>query len=462
MIMLKDRIAALFDALGAGVSEIAAFTDMDVTNISRLKSGARAPKHYSSTMDKLADGILCYCEEKDKWAILRSVIQAESGDLKQELKEWLVPHEEPADTASFPARLDAVMVLTDTSNKELGKRINLDASYISRIRNGSRRLRSNSPIYDAISHALFAAALDKGLLEEIKTLAELSSDEDDVGVYYSFKNWLCSFKSEDKEIRSLLRTLNVFDPVPVPPFDRSTLDLSYSEKDRYMDDRGLQDASLRFLTEVIESEAKEIYLYSDRNIEWMMGDKEYRLKWVYLMTSLVTKGIKVKIIHNIDRKLPDMVNAVSNWMPLYMSCCIEPYYTNVKGGKRFTHTLFVCPGVACISAFDPYGEEHSLFHYYTAEEEIAHGEYQFEALLRNSLPLMHMQKGRTKPSSDTYMQTSGFSNIEIAMDAVSVTVMRTSEPKVSFVILNDMLCDAIRAYCTNTNRQMKTVSQTPR
>ena len=451
--MLKKQIEILLDALGAGVSEIAACTDMGITNISRLKSGARTPKQNSSTVDKLADGIIRYCEKENKTETLCAVIQSESGDLKKGLKEWLVPREDPADVTSFHARLNEVMTLTETSNKELGKRTNLDASYISRIRNGSRVLRSDSPHYDSISHALFAAALEKGLLQEIKRMADMSGNEDDTDVYYGFKNWLCCFEPGDMEIRSLLSSIDALQPLHEFPFDPTALDLSYSEQERYVDDTGLQEAVLRFLTEVINSEAEEIYLYSDRNIDWMTGDEEYRLKWAYLMSLLVSKGIKIKIIHNIDRKLNEMVAAVSNWLPLYMSCRIEPYYTNVKGGKRFTHTLFVCPGVACISAFNPYNESHSLFHYYTCDDEIAHGEYQFNALLKGCLPLLHMKQGSAEPNSEAYKQTSGFNNIEISMDAASVTVTRTSAPRVSFVILNDLLCNAVRAYCTNTYNQ---------
>ena len=451
--MLKERIEELLDSLGAGVGEIADCTDMGITNISRLKSGARSPKPSSSTIEKMIDGILLYCEKENKTETLRSLTHCDNEDLKEALRKWLFPQEKPADASSFHARLNAVMTLTGTSNKELAKRINLDASYISRIRNGNRILKTNSPLYDAISHALFAIALEENLIEEIKKLTEYSGDDEE-SIYYGFKNWLCDFQSETSDIRTLLQSIDAIKPVDEFPFSPSALDLSYSEKPFYTEDSGLQEASIRFLTEVIKSNAKEIYLYSDRSIDWMTKDKAYGVKWAYLMFCLVSKGVKIKIIHNIDRKLPDMVNAVQSWLPLYMSCCIEPYYTDIKTGKRFTHTLFVCPDVACISAFNPYGNEHALYHYYTDETQIAFGEYQFNTLLKNCHPLVHMQRGSESPNPDSYRQKSEFSNIEISIDAVSVTVTRTAEPKVSFVILNDMLCNSIREYCRNIHKKL--------
>ena len=451
--MLKQRIEILLEALGAGVGEIAAFTEMDVTNISRLKSGARTPKPNSSTVEKLIDGIILYCEKENKTDTLKRLLNAEGGELKEALRKWLFPKENAVNTGSFPARLNAVMTLTEMTNRELSRKINLDSSYISRIRSGSRLLKPSSSLYDAISHAVFSRALEKNLIEEIKTLIKYSGGDDE-SLYYGFKSWLCNFNPEDKEIRALLKSIDDIEPPQSFPFDVSTLDLSYEEKERYIDDSGLQEAVIRFLSEVINSDAKAIFLYSDSSIDWMTKDKSYSAKWTYLMLRLVSKGIKIKIIHNIDRKLPDMVNAIQSWLPLYMSCCIEPYYTNIKEGKRFTHTLFVCPGVACVSAFNPYGDSHALFHYYTDEAEIDYGVYQFNALIKNSLPLVHMQKGKSS-NPNAYKQKSEFSNIEISIDAVSVTVTRTTEPKVSFVILNDLLCQSIRAYCTNTYKSLQ-------
>ncbi len=453
--MLKDRIEIILEALGAGVGEIGAYTKMDVTNISRLKSGARTPKPNSSTVEKLIDGIILYCDGENKTEALERLVNAEGGELKEALRKWLFPREIAVDTSSFPARLNAVMTLTVTTNRELSKKINLDASYISRIRSGSRILKPNSSLYDTISHAVFSKALEKNLIEELKTLIEYSGNGDDESIYYGFKSWLCNLKHEDGEIRTLLKSIDGIEPPQGFPFDPAKLDLSYGETERYIDDSGLQEAVIRFLTEVINSEAKEIYLYSERSIEWMTEDAEYRAKWAYLMFRLVSKGVKIKIIHNIDRKLSDMVNAIQSWLPLYMSCCIEPYYTNIKAGKRFTHTLFVCPDVACISGFNPFGEAHGLFHYYADGVEIAYGEYQFNSLLKHSLPLVYMQRGGDKPNPDAYKQKSEFSNIEISIDAVSVTVTRTAEPKVSFVILNDLLCNGVREYCTNAYKNIK-------
>ena len=46
---------------------------------------------------------------------------------------------------------------------------------------------------------------------------------------------------------------------------------------------GLQTAVLRFLGNVIERKEKDLYLYSDQNIDWITTDKSFQQKWMSLM-----------------------------------------------------------------------------------------------------------------------------------------------------------------------------------
>ena len=64
--MLKEKVNALFEALGVSVSTIAGHAGTNITNISRIKSGAREYKANSKTIDKLLDGVLSYVEEAEK------------------------------------------------------------------------------------------------------------------------------------------------------------------------------------------------------------------------------------------------------------------------------------------------------------------------------------------------------------------------------------------------------------
>lgn len=79
---------------------------------------------------------------------------------------------------------------------------------------------------------------------------------------------------------------------------------------------GLQTSVLRFLGNVIERKEKDLYLYSDQNIDWITADKVFQAKWMSLMIGCVTSGVKIHIIHNIERNLTEIGEAIRSWLPL--------------------------------------------------------------------------------------------------------------------------------------------------
>lgn len=42
------------------------------------------------------------------------------------------------------------------------------------------------------------------------------------------------------------------------------------------------------------------------------------------------KGLKLRIIHNIDRSLSEMMLGLESFIPMYMTGQIEPYYFKIR------------------------------------------------------------------------------------------------------------------------------------
>ena len=454
--MLKSKINTMFSELDIKVCDIAEFAKTDVTNISRLKSGSRTPKPSSATINKLADGIIEYCTEYSKTEKLDKLISFEGGSRKEALIEWLFDDYNKTENsqALFASKLGAVMKLCGVSIKALSAKLNIDVSYLSRIRSGKRTLNPNNELYEAISRELFDEIAANGSLEKLRSFINSECEINSPSFYYEFRSWLCDFGRGDRHIKELLDSIGSLEIPKALPVDISKLDFSYEEKSCYFGNKGLQNAVIRFLTEVINSDTREVFLYSDRSIDWMTGEKEFAVKWAVLMKQLVSKGITVKIIHNIDRKIPDMVSAIRSWLPIYMSCQIEPYYTNSKSGNRFTHTLFVCPKVACVKAFNLPYDESPEFDYFTDTEHIQKSCEIFNNMLEKCMPLMYARKGVITNGALIYKDDDK-SNIEISMDEISVTVSRLDEPRVSFTVLNNLLANAIKSYCADYEVQRK-------
>lgn len=463
-VMLSERLTLLLDTLGVSNAELASISGLDPSGISRLKSGARVPKKKTSTIVRLAEGIISCAEQRGMTDILVSIVNPVGESVSgNDVAEFLIPAggENAANNKNgealgvFADRFNAVMELVKLSNVRLAKMINIDSSYISRFRNGKRTPRSNPELIDHLCQALIEQTFVKGQAEALtKMMGESSEIINSRDLFYiHFRNWLCDFDSSNTSaVHRLLESISAF-PADLPPLEACEIEAPPEENIPYYKGiDGLQSAVLRFLQTVINSDAKEILLYSDQNMDWMVGDAAFFQKWKLCMAKLIQKGIRIKIIHNIDRNLDEMIAAIECWLPLYMMNTISPYYMKRRRGVRFSHTLFLCPDVACIEACNFKGCENiGLYNYYTDSDRLELLRQAFDGILECSAPLMKLVNTSDKREDETVKADSHFKNIEIAVSKSAVIVTRLSRPQISFVILHPQMREAFRTYLKNMN-----------
>lgn len=83
------------------------------------------------------------------------------------------------------------------------------------------------------------------------------------------------------------------------------------------------------------------------------------------------RGVKIKIIHNVDRIEEEMVSAIRGWLPLYLSGMIEPFVFRKSRNARFYHTVFLRSGGACIHGFFPaQGGDSRWYEYITDKKRL--------------------------------------------------------------------------------------------
>ena len=172
---------------------------------------------------------------------------------------------------------------------------------------------------------------------------------------------------------------------------------------------------IRFLETAVRTGAKELYLYSDENQDWLTSDPGFLSKWGFLMRSCMEGGTQIRIIHNTDRSLDEMNAAIRSWLPLYMSGRIESYACRKQRNSRFSHTFFLMPDTACVRSFGVASTtaEH-IYHYYTDHRTLGILMTEYDALLKSSTPLM-------KPLPSTaYPDTS---DVIIIQNSLSVATM---------------------------------------
>lgn len=441
--MFTMRLNELFQYLDAKNGQVAKLAGFDRTNISRLRSSDRIPKKKSPTIQKLVTGLYMYADNRNELNRLCEYIGADpdgsADEIMDNVREWLYegePETEKKIDTSLPRsqkaqkpkpvyrffgeRLDAVMKLTDFSNARLSYAIHMDTSMVSRFRTGVRTPVPGSNVTNRISSVLYERADTSGKLGPLARLMNVPAgmlDED------ALHDWLYDDgQSQDRDAGIAESLLGIFDSfssetrlsIPAPE-ETVDIGITQSTQTEYFGRDGLRKAVLRFLYAAWSEKAELLLLYSDEDQEWLTGDRDFLMRWASLMSACVKNGTRIKIIHNVDRDLSEMTDAIKNWLPLYMSGMVESWYCPRTRNPRFSHTIFLCPGKACIESFHPVGTKaQGVYHYYVDRQILEVCRSGFDSMLEASDPLLKI------PASIIY---EGDSDITIIQNGLSVATM---------------------------------------
>ncbi|MCR5092438.1 MAG: hypothetical protein K6B72_00480 [Lachnospiraceae bacterium] len=475
--MFSDRFDKLMTKLDAKNTDIAQTAGIDRTNLSRFRSGRRIPKQESNIIEALVSALYDHASSTGKLKMLCRMIKTDSKNHKQiicrAMKLWLysdTPEEyfirksrPKRSSLSFSDRFDKSMILADMTNSRLGKLVHVDSSLISHYRTGIRTPQSNPALASVIADILYERIRNAG--EDI-SLAELMQIKPDSITKEAFRDWLYAFTQDEDGGNTAMKLLEAFDSyiyassvkLPVPETSVPSEILTDKRK-HYTGNTGLREAVLRFLAEVAKSDASEMMLYSDQDMGWMITDKEFAVKWAALMGACIKKGIRLSIIHNIDRDLDEMSQAITNWMPLYMSGMIRSYYHTKKVGDRFTHTLFLCPGTACILGCTPNDPAHEgRYYFFTERSDLTYCQDEYETLMKHTRPLVRMEPYtlKTVPKKgirilddsghEAVASSSPYKNMSVIISSDSVRIIRTRKPFFSFTVTHPLMRKAFLAY----------------
>lgn len=336
----------------------------------------------------------------------------------------------------FCEKLDLLMNITKTSNSALGQKVRLDPSHISRLRRGQRNAIKDEAVIDAMAE-YFArnCTLDyqrKGLLSALNTSATgfdfsklpaliagwLGSEKkDEIRTVGNFLHGLTSVQTDLKEIKNL----------PVLYTGGSIPDTPPVKVAVYYGVEGKQKASELFLMRVIaQNKPRTIFLYSDEPIDWMTENPAFARRWAELMMRAISQGNKIKIIHTVSRDLDEILCAMRQWIPLYMSGAIEPYYYPKKKDGVFKKTLFIAPDVLAVVSNSVAGMTANVANIlYKDKIAIAAFAEEFCQYLSMCKPLMRIFTGADKKA---YLETlmefeKGKCNSMIKTESLSLLTM---------------------------------------
>ena len=253
----------------------------------------------------------------------------------------------------FAEKLDFLMNLTKTANSALARYLMLDASYISRLRTGKRLMPKNDELIRRMAEYLskyLAGDVGERIAFDVMKVVPGDSFAGTIAL------WLArdDEKAEERtgnQIERFLDNLSSFAP-KAPPAPNVPADL-FSVTDEVVSVHygveGKRRAVELFLSEAaLRDKPQTLLLHSGEEMSWMTGDPEFTQKWAALMFAVLAKGNRIKIIHDIDRGIDEMLDSIASWMPVYMTGLIEPYFYPKKRDNIFKQTLFIAPETSAV------------------------------------------------------------------------------------------------------------------
>ena len=119
----------------------------------------------------------------------------------------------------------------------------------------------------------------------------------------------------------------------------------------------------------------------------------FRGGWTALMREILSRGHRIKVIHDLNLDADEMFCAASSWIPLYISGQVEPYYLTRPNRSLFNEYIGAAEGLCSMrfSCFKGKEEEVTAF-FSKSPDKAAFVSEQFGNLLACAKPLVIVSK----------------------------------------------------------------------
>ncbi len=400
----SEKLNEYIEILGCSAKEICDVSGLSQATVSRYRSGERVPEFGTDAYEKLCSAISAIAEYRRAEGITDENVSA----------AFLACEDICAiDTALMRLNFNALLGTLKISVPNLCKHTNYDASTLFRIKNGTRRPADPETF---VSDVAGFVAREYGSDEKISLLASLlscpvSELSDISSRYEKTREWLVDGKGvQSEDVAHFLDKLNEFnlnEYIKIIHFDElkvPTVPFSLPTTKVYRGLRKMKDADLDFLkATVVSPSTADVTMYSEMPMEEMAKDEDFAKKWMFGMAMLLKKGLRLNMIHDVDRPFPEMMLGLESYIPMYMTGQISPYY--LKGAKSpgFMH-LLKTSGAAALYGTAVVGH-HAKGEYRLTKnrEDVAFYNEMSRDLLKKALPLMDIFRESSSASLRAFL-----------------------------------------------------------
>ena len=387
--------------------ELSAASGISTPVISRYRRGTQSPEPDGELCRKLAAGIAAIAKERGRAEITLSAVEAAFRDA--------LTARETLDKARFCRNLNELLHAFSISNMELARYLSYDASYLSRIRSGQRMPRDAAAFALGVGRFLARRCQSAADRERITALigAGLPDDAGNEEYARSIAQFLCAGSAPENaaNMDRFLQKLDEFDLeeyIRIIHFDEMKIPSSPIQLPTarfYTGLSELMDAQLDFLKATVLSRSDSpVTMYSDLPMTEMSKDAQFPKKWMVGMAMMLKKGLRLNMIHNVDRPFHEMMLGLESFIPMYMTGQISPYYLPGMQPGVFRRMLWVSGAAAlqgdCMDGHIGDGRMY-LTH---RKSEVTHYQKQAGQLLRRASPLMEIYGSDRKEAFARFLQ----------------------------------------------------------
>lgn len=341
--VFHDRLNEYITQLGCSGRELAEASGLSPATVSRYRSGERRPESEAERA-KLVSGIARLAESRGVPALTEEAVA-----------EGFRPFfpEESFDAGHLRAALNTLLTTFSISVSDLARSTNYDASYLSRVRSGQRRLADPERFIAAVAEHVLRRCdtpAERDILAELTGAGGQGEEE----LYRSLVQWLGGrHVARGSDVSAFLRQLDAFDlgeyirtihfdelKVPTAPFQLPLSKTYYGLEE-------MRAGELDFLKATVLGQSPDpVFLCSDMPMDDMAQDEDFKKKYMFGLAMLLKKGLRLNVVHNLDRPFPELMLGLQGWIPLYMTGQISPYYLKGVQNNVYCHFLNVSGSAA--------------------------------------------------------------------------------------------------------------------
>ncbi len=409
IVLLTQRIKVLRTVLGWSNTDIARIADCSPSHISKICTGKRVLKEGGEAALQFAQAIVSFAQEEGYADLLGQICGLDEKNLTaQEVSGWLFGFGDVTSAGTLSSgqskqknkaeqcgeKLDSMMELLQISNVRLSRFLNVDASLVSRFRNGKRSLQHNEQLIELMCSFFVSQMQHLSLTEEVAALTETDvADLCSIRANEKLQEWLMQSATKKKSTSRTIEYMQMFLPLTQISSEELVARIEKiadeEKQDTYWGIKGVRNAAMRLLTEAAAEGGGVVYMYADQSLQWLLEDASVLQLWYLCCAMCISRNVRIVVIHDVNRNVADMANAMQVWIPLFLTGYVTPYYCPLNRGSRFTHMLFLRPDLGAISSVHVQGAENNNYYdYITDPRKLSALHSEFKSLISHSEKLI--------------------------------------------------------------------------